>query len=79
MAMGKRRQPRRKEGEYSPASPAFTYDYAADEREFLEAVDRYKAAGRPHPTLKELLDILKGLGWRKTHAEAQRRGEANAD
>jgi phosphoglycolate phosphatase-like HAD superfamily hydrolase len=56
-----------------------SYEYSADEREFAEAVDRFKATGRPFPTLKELLDILKQLGWRKkSHAEAQRRGGVDA-
>jgi hypothetical protein len=41
-------------------------DYSAEEREFLLAIDRYKRARRrPHPTWREVLDLLRQLGWRK--------------
>ena len=41
-------------------------DYAEEEREFLLAIDRYKRTRRrPYPTWREVLDVLRGLGWRK--------------
>lgn len=41
-------------------------DYSDDEREFLQAIDRYKRSRhRPHPTWREVLQVLRGLGWRK--------------
>jgi len=61
--MGKRK--RRQPGEYSPLPGNLSYDYSADEREFAEAVDRFKASGHPFPTLVELLRILRDLGYRK--------------
>lgn len=44
--------------------------YADDEMEFLLAVAAYKAANRrPFPSLRELLAVLKGLGYRKGAAD----------
>jgi hypothetical protein len=41
-------------------------DYTDEEREFLTAIDRYKTTRRrPHPTWREVLDVLRQLGWRK--------------
>lgn len=41
-------------------------DYTDEEREFLIAIDRYKRTfHRPHPTWREVLFVLRGLGWRK--------------
>jgi hypothetical protein len=41
-------------------------DYTDEEREFLLAMDRYKRAyRRPYPTWREVLHVLKCLGWRK--------------
>jgi hypothetical protein len=41
-------------------------EYTADEVEFFRAVDRYKGEHRrPFPTLRELLGILRKLGYRK--------------
>ena len=41
-------------------------DYSDEEREFLLAIDRYKRSRRrPHPTWREVLDVLRQLGWRK--------------
>ena len=41
-------------------------DYTADETEFLMAIDRYKRLRRrPHPTWREVLNVLRQLGWRK--------------
>ena len=40
--------------------------YTDEEREFLVAIDRYKRRNnRPFPTWIEVLDVLRGLGWRK--------------
>jgi hypothetical protein len=44
-------------------------DYTADEREFLVAMDRYKRLHRrPHPSWREVLHVLRALGWRKAPA-----------
>jgi hypothetical protein len=45
--------------------------YTDDEREFLIMIDRYKRLyRRPHPTWRQVLDVLKGLGWRKVGEES---------
>ena len=42
------------------------WDYTDEEREFLVAIDRYKRLRRrPHPTWREVLNVLRQLGWRK--------------
>jgi hypothetical protein len=41
-------------------------DYTDEEREFLQAIDRYKRTQRrPYPTWREVLKVLRELGWRK--------------
>lgn len=46
-------------------------DYTDDDREFMVAVDRYKREShRPFPTLSELLEVLRGLGYRKVGQKA---------
>jgi hypothetical protein len=41
-------------------------DYTEEEREFLVAMDRYKrTARRPYPTWREVLRVLRSLGYRK--------------
>jgi hypothetical protein len=46
-----------------PASPD---DMSAEVIEFITAVDDYKRIhGRPFPSWSEILDVLKGLGYRK--------------
>jgi hypothetical protein len=41
-------------------------DYAADEVEFMNAVQAYKASsGRMFPTWSEVLEVLRGLGYDK--------------
>jgi hypothetical protein len=41
-------------------------EFSDEEREFLMAVDRYKAGAGVHfPTLTQLLAVLKSLGYRK--------------
>ena len=48
-------------------------DYDAEELEFLKAVDRHRrATGRPFPSCRDFLRILRSLGWRKA-----RGGEEN--
>lgn len=43
-----------------------TPDYTADELEFMRAVDAYKRSRRrPFPTLTEILDVARALGYRK--------------
>jgi hypothetical protein len=40
--------------------------YAADELEFMLAMDHYKRRQkRPYPTWSEVLEVLKALGYRK--------------
>jgi len=41
-------------------------DYAADELEFMQALDRYKrASGRMFPTCSEILEVVRSLGYAK--------------
>jgi hypothetical protein len=41
-------------------------DYSADEIEFMHAMDAYKrTSGRMFPTCSEVLEVLRGLGYRK--------------
>jgi hypothetical protein len=43
-------------------------DYSLDELEFMKAVDQYKkTSGRPFPTLCELLEVVRSLGYQKNH------------
>ncbi len=42
-------------------------DYKADEVEFMMAMDAYKRKmKRPFPTWREVLNVVKALGYRKT-------------
>jgi hypothetical protein len=48
-------------------------DYTEEEREFLVAIDRYKRTRRrPYPTWREVLQVLRGLGWRRVRPEEDR-------
>lgn len=41
--------------------------FTADEVEFMMAMDRYKREHRrPYPTWKEVYDVFKSLGYRKS-------------
>ena len=41
-------------------------DYTDEEVEFMQALDQYKRkSGRMFPTCSELLEVLRGLGYRK--------------
>lgn len=44
-------------------------DYAADEMEFMQALDHYKrSSGRMFPTCSEILEVVKSLGYRREGA-----------
>jgi hypothetical protein len=44
-------------------------DYTDEEREFLQAIDRYKHTyDRPFPTWREVLRVAEALGYRKVAA-----------
>lgn len=44
-------------------------DYAADELEFMQALDRYKrSSGRMFPTCSEILEVLRALGYERAAA-----------
>lgn len=52
-------------------------DFTADETEFCMAIDRYKrTAGRPFPTWREVLMVLRSLGYSKQSRAAGAAGEA---
>ena len=41
-------------------------EYAADELEFMQALDRYKRTnGRMFPTCSEILEVVRSLGYAK--------------
>jgi hypothetical protein len=41
-------------------------DYTVEEIEFMRAMDEYKRkAGRQFPTWSEVLEVLKGLGYKR--------------
>jgi hypothetical protein len=41
-------------------------DYSEEERQFLVAIDRYRSSQRrPFPTARELLGVVKSLGYRR--------------
>jgi hypothetical protein len=41
-------------------------EYAADELEFMQALDRYKrTSGRLFPTCSEILEVVRSLGYTK--------------
>lgn len=41
-------------------------DYAAEEVEFMQALDLYKrTSGRMFPTCSEILEVVKSLGYRR--------------
>src|SRR5207253_5985915 len=44
-------------------------DYTDDEIEFMKAMDQYKRSNRrPFPTWREVLEVLRSLGYRKVEA-----------
>jgi hypothetical protein len=56
------RQPRRRQIDPTTCER----DYSADEVEFMQALDEYKRkSGRMFPTCSEVLEVLRGLGYRK--------------
>jgi hypothetical protein len=45
-------------------------DYAADEIEFMQAIERYKrTSGRMFPTCSEVLEVVRSLGYVRVAAE----------
>lgn len=41
-------------------------DYTTEETEFLRAIDRYKVLNRrPYPSWREVLAVVRALGYRK--------------
>ncbi|HZT79616.1 MAG TPA: hypothetical protein VFA26_05325 [Gemmataceae bacterium] len=41
-------------------------DYSDEEREFIQAMERYRRLRRrPFPTCREVLEVLRSLGYRK--------------
>jgi hypothetical protein len=53
-------------------SPTTTeHDYSQQETQFLQAIDQYKRrANRPFPTLTEILEVLRSLGYVQTGERA---------
>jgi hypothetical protein len=48
-------------------------DYSAAEVEFMRAVEEYKrSSGRLFPTWSEVLEVVRGLGYRRPEAEVTR-------
>lgn len=45
-------------------------DYAADEIEFMQAIERYKrTSGRMFPTCSEVLEVVRSLGYVRSAAQ----------
>ena len=45
-------------------------DYGREELEFMQALDRYKrTSGRMFPTCSEILEVVRGLGYRRADGE----------
>jgi hypothetical protein len=56
----------------SPAETPPGHDAQAEEVAFLKAMDEYKRVNRrPFPTVIEVLDVLRSLGYRKTAEPTQ--------
>jgi len=54
-------------------------DYSNEEIEFMQALDAYKRAnGRMFPTCSEILEVVRGLGYRRGPAEEQPADEGSA-
>ena len=50
-------------------------DYNGDEIEFMRALDSYKrASGRMFPTCSEILEVIRGLGYRKVEMDLEEEG-----
>ncbi len=65
-----RRRGNSRDGPWRTADGCPTEDYNADQLEFMRALDKYKRdKGRPFPTSSEVLEVLKGLGYRKEKGE----------
>jgi hypothetical protein len=45
-------------------------DYTAEEIEFMQAMDAYKrSSGRMFPTCSEILEVLRDLGYQRSHSQ----------
>lgn len=56
----------RKAGPSSPSGINIGADYSDEERDFFQAMDRYKRTRqRPFPGWREVLAVLKSRGWRR--------------
>lgn len=54
-------------------------DYSDDEVEFMNALDQYKrTSGRMFPTCSEILEVIRGLGYGKCVAAAERAPAADS-
>jgi hypothetical protein len=52
-------------------------DYSEDEFEFIRAMERYQRKNRrPFPTCREVLQVLKSLGYRKQETEVREQKSA---
>jgi hypothetical protein len=53
-----------------------TLEHEAAEREFMEAMQRYKEqSGRMFPTWSEVLEVLQGLGYQRVARPDSTRGD----
>jgi hypothetical protein len=60
----RRPAPQRERRRGNPRTAEFEYE--AEEVEFIMAMDRYKREKKkPFPTWSEVLEVLRGLGWKK--------------
>ena len=62
------------------ASAPGEHVYEPDELEFLQALDRFKREKqRPFPSCLDVLEVLKGLGWKKGERTAAAPSRQPAD
>lgn len=53
-----------------PTMNTIAEEYSDEEREFMMAMDRYKREkNRPYPTCKDILEVARKLGYRKTQED----------
>ena len=51
-------------------------EYTAEETEFMQAMQAYKLrSGRPFPTLSEVLEVIRSLGYTRRHKDLAREAE----
>jgi hypothetical protein len=62
----KKRRPAVQRGRRRGNPRTAEFEYEAEEVEFIMAMDRYKREKKkPFPTWSEVLEVLRGLGWKK--------------